>query len=61
MHALLQALVKKKKKIKNNEYIFYFRNSFIIINQSYPSSKQLNAEHLKHILWYYVLDILPYD
>ena len=26
------------------------KHSFIVINQSNPSSKQLYAEHLKHIL-----------
>ena len=49
MYDLLQALLKKRKKIKNYERIFYFRHSFVAINLSNPS-KQLNAKYLKHIL-----------
>ena len=50
MYDLLQALLKKRKKIKDYERIFYFRHSFVAINLSNPSSKQLNAKYLKHIL-----------
>ena len=50
MYVLSQAFVQKKKKIKSYEHIFYIGNYFIVIKQSNPSSKQLNAEHLKHIL-----------
>ena len=49
VYSLSQALVKKKKKIKNYGCIYCFRHSLTVMDQSYPSSRQLNVEHLKPI------------